>query len=97
MQFKKKLIYSGIISAATLITSIFIPIIPCRIAPGVPNPIYKWTACSLNPDSVSNLNSIKEYFGYTTSLTDAYIITLLISFIVVMTFLHFTTRRRKKF
>lgn len=97
MQFKKKLIYSGIISAATLITSIFIPIIPCRIAPGVPNPIYKWTACSLNPDSVSNLNSIKEYFGYTTSLTDAYILTLLISFIVVMTFLHFTTRRRKKF
>ena len=96
MQFKKKLIYSGIISAAALITSIFIPIIPCRIAPNVPNKIYKWTLCSLNPDLVENLNSIKEYFGYTTSITNAYIITLLISFIVVMTFLHFTTRRRKK-
>ena len=97
MQFKKNLMYSGITSAATLITSIFIPIIPCRIAPNVPNKIYKWTTCSLNPDSINGLNSIKEYFGYTTSLTDAYILTLLISFIVVMTFLHFTTRRRKKF
>ena len=97
MQFKKKLMYSGIISAATLVASIFIPIVPCRVAPGVPNPIYKWTTCSLNPDSISSLNSIKEYFGYTTSLTDTYILTLLIAFIVVMTFLHFTTRRRKKF
>ena len=97
MQFKKKLMYSGIISAAILIMSIFIPIIPCRIAPNVPNPIYKWITCSLNPDSVSNLISIKEYFGYTTSLTDTYILTLLISFIVVMTFFHFTTRKRKKF
>ena len=97
MQLKKKLMYSGIISAATLIASIFMPIIPCRTAPGVPNPIYKWTACSLNPDSVSSLNSIKEYFGYTTSLTDSYVLTLLISFIVVMTFFHFTTRKRKKY
>ena len=97
MQFKKKLIYSGIVSVGTLITSIFIPIIPCRIAPGIPNSIYKWTTCTLNPDSIRGLNSIKEYFGYTTSLTDSYILTLLISFIVVMAFLHFTTRRRKNF
>jgi len=97
MQFEKKLIYSGIISSITLIASIFIPIIPCRIAPGVPMPIYKWTACSLNPDSMKNLNSIKEYFGYTTSLSEAYIITLLISFVAAMVFFHFTTRRRKKF
>ena len=96
MQFKKKLMYSGIISAAILIASIFIPIVPCRIAPGVPNPIYKWTTCSLNPDSINSLNSIREYFGYTSSLADTYILTLLISFIVVMTFFHFTTRRRKK-
>ena len=96
MQFKKKLMYSAIISAGVLIASMFIPIIPCRIAPNVPNPIYKWTACSLNPDSVVGLNSIREYFGYTTSLVDAYILTLLISFIVVMTFFHFTTRKRKK-
>jgi hypothetical protein len=97
MQFKKSLMYSGIISAGALIASIFIPIIPCRIAPAVPNPIYKWTTCTLNPDSITNLNSIKEYFGYTSSLTEAYILTLLISFIVVMAFFHFATRRRRKF
>jgi len=97
MQFQKKLVYSGIVSAATLIASIFVPIIPCRIAPGVPNPIYKWTTCSLNPDSITSINSIKEYFGYTPSLTEAYILTLLISFIAAMIFFHFATRRRKKF
>lgn len=96
MLFKKKLMYSGIIAAATLITSIFIPIIPCRTAPGVPNPIYKWTLCSLNPDKFRITGSIREYFGYTTSLTDTYILTLLLTFIVVMAFLHFTTRKTKK-
>jgi len=96
MYFKKRLMYSGIISAATLIASIFIPIVPCRIAPGVPNPIYQWTTCSLNPATTTSLTSIKEYLGYTTSLTEAYILTLLISFIVVMTFLHFTAGKRKK-
>ena len=91
------MIYSGIISAATLITSIFIPIVPCRIAPGVPNPIYKWTTCSLNPDSINGLSSIKEYFGYTTSLTYSYVLILFISFIAVMVFFHFTTKKRKKY
>lgn len=96
MQLKKKLMYSGIISAAALITSIFIPIIPCRTAPGVPNPIYKWTPCSLNPDNVKSLGSIKEYFGYTTSLTESYILVLLIAFVVAMVFFHYTAKRKRK-
>ena len=96
MQLKKKVIYAGIVSAATLITSIFIPIIPCRIAPGIPNPIYKWTLCSLNPDKISSIGSITEYFGYTTSLRDTYLLTLFIIFAVVMLFLYYTTIRRKK-
>jgi len=93
MQLKKKLMYSGIISAATLITSILIPIVPCRVAPGVPNPIYKWTLCSLNPDKTAITRSIREYFGYTTSLTDSYILILLITFVVAMIFFHYTTRK----
>ena len=96
MQLKKRLMYSGIIAAATLVTSILIPIIPCRTAPGIPNPIYKWTLCSLNPDKVSSLNSITEYFGYTTAMTDAYILTLLIAFIVAMVLLHQFTKKKKK-
>ncbi|MDH3324083.1 MAG: hypothetical protein OEL89_00430 [Candidatus Peregrinibacteria bacterium] len=96
MQLKKKLMLSGIISAGTLVSSILIPIVPCRTAPRVPNPAYKWTLCSLNPDQMNILGSIKEYYGYTTSLADTYILTLLITFVVVMMFLHFTTRRKKK-
>jgi len=96
MQLKKKLMYSGIISAATLLTSIFIPIIPCRIAPRIPSPIYKWTLCSLNPDKISGLGAITEYFGYTTSLTDSYILTLLLTFVVVMVLLYYTTKKKKK-
>ncbi|NPE27181.1 hypothetical protein HNV12_04235 [Methanococcoides sp. SA1] len=95
MQLKKKVIYASVVSAATLVASIFIPIIPCRTAPGVPNPIYHWNLCSLNPDKISFLGSITEYFGYTTSLKDAYILTLLIIFALVMLFLHYTTKRKR--
>ena len=96
MQLKKRLIYSGIVSSITLITSIIIPIIPCRIAPNIPNPIYKWTLCSLNPDKISSLGSITEYLGYTTSLRDTYFLTIIIAFIAAMVFFHYTARKRNK-
>ncbi|MCK4997526.1 hypothetical protein KAS08_04425 [Candidatus Pacearchaeota archaeon] len=95
MQLKKKVMYSGVISAATLITSIFIPIIPCRTAPGVPNPIYSWTLCSLNPDKIHTLGTITEYLGYTTSLSETYILTILISFIISLGFFHFFMGKRR--
>ena len=74
-----------------------IPIVPCRIAPRVPSPIYKWILCSLNSNITNNANLIKEYFGYTTSLIGAKTIILFISFIVTMWFFHLITRKRKKF
>ena len=94
MQFKKKMIYSGVVSASALITSIFLPIIPCRTAPLIPNPIFKWTLCSLNPD-VINVGSIKQFFGYTSSLTEAYVIVLIIAFLASMTFFHYATKNKK--
>jgi hypothetical protein len=96
MRFKRKLTYAGIISAIALITSIFIPIIPCQVSPNIPNPLYKWTLCSLNPDKITPTGSITEYFGYTVSLTEAYILTLLLTFVVAMIFFHFTTRKKRK-
>ena len=96
MQLKKKLTYSALISTAVLITSIILPIIPCRIAPSIPKPIYRWTLCNLNPDKITSLNSLKEFFGYTTSLTDSYFITLIITFIIAMIFFYFTTKKRRK-
>jgi hypothetical protein len=96
MLFKKKLMYAGIISAAALIASIFMRLVPCRISPNLPNPLYKWTLCSLNPDKIASTTSITGYFGYTTSLTESYILTLLLTFVVVMIFFHFTTKKKRK-
>ena len=95
MKLKKNLILSGMVSAATLITSIFIPIIPCRFAPNVPNPIYAWKVCSLNPDKIKSIGHIIEYFGYSSSLTDTYIITLLTSFLITFTILHFISKKKR--
>lgn len=95
MEFKKRFIYSGIASAAVLITSIMIPIIPCRTSPNIPNSAYQWTLCSLNPDKVSSLGSITEYLGYTSSLQETYILTVLITFIAVMAFFHYTAGKKK--
>ena len=96
MQLKKKLIYSALVSAAALVTSIIMPIVPCRKSASIFPQIYKWTLCSLNPDKVSSLNSVTEYFGYTTTLIDSYILVLIISFALAMAFFHFTTRRKKR-
>jgi len=95
MQLNKRLAYATIISAITLICSIVLPIVPCRIAPAIPNPIYKWNLCSLNPDLIERTNSIKEYFGYTTSLTDTYFLILLIMFTASMIFFYITTKKKK--
>jgi hypothetical protein len=96
MQLKKRFIYSGIASAAVLIASIMIPIIPCKTSPNIPNSVYQWTLCSLNPDKVSSLGSITKYLGYTSSLQETYILTVIITFIAVMVFFHYTARNRTK-
>ena len=83
------------ISTTIAMASIFIPIIPCRTAPGTPNPIYKWTLCSLNPNQITTTRSIKEYFGHTTLFTDAYFMTLLIVFVVAMVVFHYATKKKK--
>ncbi|MBS3088103.1 hypothetical protein J4226_05920 [Candidatus Pacearchaeota archaeon] len=96
MQLKKKIIFSGVTSTIILITSIILPIIPCRTAPNIPNKIYKWAFCSLNPDKTSSLGSITEYFGHTSSLREAYLLTFIITFIAAMIFFHYTTKKRRR-
>lgn len=95
MQFKKKVLYSGIVSFVTLLLSITLRITPCRIAPAVPNPVYRWTICTLNPDQIGTFNSIKEFFGYTSSLSQAYFITILLSFAITFLVLHFFAGKNK--
>jgi hypothetical protein len=92
MQLKKKFLYSGIISASALISSIIIPIVPCRIAPGIPNPIYKWTVCSLGLGKTDSLGPVTEYFGYTTSATEAYFLVALTAFILSIIFFYYVSK-----
>ncbi len=96
MGLKNKLLYSLVVSAAFLVGSIFVPLVPCRVAPAVPNPFYKWTLCSLNPDVLVSLSSIKEYWGYTANLTNAYLLTVIIIFIISLVVLHYATRGKDK-
>ena len=96
MQFKTKIIYSALFSAIILITSIIIPLVPCRTAPAVPPYSYKWSLCALNPDTIRSVGAIKQFFGYTSSLTDSYFILLIISFALAMVFFHFAGKKKKE-
>ena len=95
MQFKKKIIYSTLFSALILITSIILPIVPCRTAPAAPPYSYKWGLCALNPDSISSIGVIKEFLGYTASIKDTQIILILVSFALAMVFFHFEGKKKK--
>lgn len=96
MKLKSKILYSSLASAAVLMTSIFVPIVPCKTAPGVPNPIWSWKMCSLNPDKISTLGSITKYLGYSSSLKDTYVLIIAISFAVAFSFFHFFISTRGK-
>jgi len=94
MNIQKKVAYSLIATIFILVLSMFLNIIPCQKAPVIPNPVYTWDFCDLNPDS--NLLGIqKKYFGYTSSLRDSYIILSTTIFIISMLILYLITRRGK--
>jgi len=93
MQFRKKLLYAGIFTVAVLVASLFFQIIPCRIAPSAPPYSFTWSLCSLNPSLLTGF-TIKEFFGYTPVLKDAYIILAVVAFIFAMLFFHFFTKKK---
>jgi len=95
MKLKSKIFLSSLVSIGVLVTTIFKPIAFCRTAPAVPNPLYKWTLCTLNPYDLSNLASKKLYFGLTSSSTTALLSTFLIIFVLLMFLLHFISKEEK--
>ena len=95
MQLKNKIMSSLVVAAGVLVASILFPIVPCRTTPNVPNPVYKWGFCNLNPDTVQSTFSLKQYFGYTTSMTTTYFLILLITFAAAMIIFHFVARKKK--
>tara|TARA_Y100000310_G_C20596674_1_gene770873 strand:+ start:234 stop:527 length:294 start_codon:yes stop_codon:yes gene_type:complete len=95
MKLVKRLTYSVVFAILIFFISMFIPFIPCQTAPLVPNPIYQWTTCALNPDSINLVGVLRLYFGYTTSITEAYFILIIISFVAAMLVLHFVAKTKR--
>jgi len=83
MRWKTRVLVPIFVAIIYLITSFFIKIVPCQISPNVPNPIYSWGMCSLNPDIVSPFGVQSIYWGVSSQLADTYIISLSIVFILV--------------
>ncbi|GEM_PF-1661699 len=96
MLFGNKVTYSVIFSTVIFIIALTLPVIPCNVAPLTPNPEYSWSFCSLNPENACTFGLIKKYYGYTTSLTSTYFLTLITLFILSMLFLHFVSGRIDK-
>ena len=80
MRAKQKIIFSISIAIILLVLSMFADFIPCKTAPNVPNPQYKWTSCNLNPD-IHEGGIERLYFGYSNNVRDAYILLLLVTFL----------------
>jgi len=95
MKLQKRLAYSVVFGLILFFISMFMAIVPCQTAPLVPNPNYQWTSCILNPDSSNIVGVERVFFGLTTSITNAYFILIIISFVLAMIVLHFVARTKK--
>ena len=96
MRLQKRVIYSVVFALILFFVSMFTKITPCQTAPVVPNPIYQWSLCNLSPDSVNILGVNRLYFGYTSSLTETYVIFLVLAFIAAMIILHLIAKPRRE-
>lgn len=99
MRWKNKLLIPVFVALIYLIVSFFMQIVPCQVSPNIPNPVYSWGLCSLNPDQVSPFGVQNTYWGVSSKLTDAYIISLALVFVVafiIMLMVPKTRGRSKK-
>jgi len=87
MRWKTKIIIPALASLFYLVTSFFIKIVPCQISPNIPNPSYSWALCTLNPDKLSVFGIRELYWGITSQLSEAYLISVGIIFICGLLFL----------
>lgn len=95
MRATKKLVLAVFLAFAVLALSLYFEFIPCQTAPMTVNPQYQWKFCSQNPD-VNQGNIERKYFGYTSSLTESYSITLILSFIAALLLISLITKSHKK-
>ncbi len=96
MGLHQRVNYSFTFAIVILFLSMFVNFVPCQKAPLVPNQDYNWDFCDLNPDSRNTKNLQKFYFGYTQSISESYIITLISSFALSMTLLTILNKSKTK-
>jgi len=95
MRATQKITYSIFVAIILFLLSFALNIVPCTKAPNIPSSEHVWSFCNLNPDTTTQQGIIREYFGYTTSITTAYALLAFLAFVAALTIFHFTTRSKK--
>ena len=85
---------SLIIAVAISILSFIFPIVPCKTAPVIAEPVYKWSICKLpNPFAEPLLGITTKYWAISTEALSGLIIQFLIIF-VLFTIIFMLFRRK---
>ncbi|VVB80550.1 Uncharacterised protein [uncultured archaeon] len=96
MRFKHKFFTAGVISIGYYLASLFLNIVPCQISPNVPNPQYIWSTCTLNPDTFISSGVQKLFFGFSSRLTDATLLALVLPFLIAIIVLSLKFKKHGK-
>ena len=89
MNLRKRILYAVNTSSIALLASIWTPIIPCKTLSKIPTRPLDWSICTLNPDAYLAVPGVTKFFGYTTSISDAFLILVVGVFVVVFLTLKF--------
>jgi len=83
-EFFKPSIISIISCILFIVLFAFVPFIPCKTFPVIPNPTYEWSLCSLNPFILNNVTGVGHYyFGVNFDFTPImYLLTIVISYLL---------------
>jgi len=93
-----KILNYGIIAAVVVSTlSFFIKLIPCKTAPVIAKPEYKWAFCKLpNPFGEQLVGTSTKFFGLSTDPLAALIFLFLAVLLVVFVILSITKKKQGK-
>jgi len=95
MRFGKIVGVSALVSLGYFFSAMFLDIVPCQVAPNIPNPTYLWKLCSFDPTLI--LTPTKSlFFGFTGDLRGAYFVSLAGIFLALFLILSLLVREKRK-
>jgi hypothetical protein len=77
-------------------TAFFVSIIPCQIAPNVPNPAYFWEMCDLGSENFLSFGVQKLYYGLIAGMTETYMATFFGIFAIIFVVISLISRKLKR-